>query len=82
MMKIKIEGIEITYKSVLDLNEKLRGFLLKTKKEREECETKFRGFQRRERALKKFLGEKEETTNASGVTRRNDSVLKLDGDLK
>ena len=56
MMKAKIEGLEIAYKTVLDLNEKVRELLLKTKKEREECEIKFRTLRKREKSLEKFLG--------------------------
>ena len=59
-MKIEIEGIEITYKSVLDLNEKVRTSLLETKKERTAIETKFRLLRKREKFLEKFLGTNKE----------------------
>ena len=56
MMKANIEGLEIAYKTVLDLNEKVRELLIKIKKEREECEAKFRSLRKREKSLEKFLG--------------------------
>ena len=64
-MKAKIEGLEIAYRSVVDLNAKVRELLLKTKKDREECETKYRDFRKREKSLERFLGVKEESTRIS-----------------
>ena len=56
MMKANIEGLEIAYKTVLDLNEKVRELLIKTRKGREECEIRFRTLRKREKSLEKFLG--------------------------
>ena len=61
MMRAKIESLEIAYKSVLDLNEKARNLLLKTKKEREDCEAKYKKLRRTEKALEKFLGANDES---------------------
>lgn len=60
-MRAKIEDLEIAYKSVADLNEKVRGLLLKTRKDREEYEAKFRMLRRTEKALEKFLGTDKES---------------------
>ena len=56
MMKMKIEGIEILYKNVSDLNAKVGEQLSLIHKRREKRENEVKGLRRTERAFKKFLG--------------------------
>jgi len=56
MQKIKIEGLDIKYKNVSDLHEKVKDTLVKVKTSREETEEKLNQLRKRERGLRKFLG--------------------------
>lgn len=61
MKKIDIEGIGISYKDVSDLNQKVKGVLLKIQRKREKLQAEFNVYRKKERGLKKFLGIKDET---------------------
>lgn len=55
-MKMKIEGIEIVYKNVSDLNAKVGERLALVRKRREKQENEVKGLRRTERSFMKFLG--------------------------
>jgi len=69
MMKIKIEGIELHYRNVSELNERLRNELTEVQLKRVQTATELRGLAKQERALKKFLGVHE--TDPKTETRRD-----------
>ena len=56
-----IEGINISYKDVSDLNQKVKAVLSKIQRRRESMQTEFSAIRKKERSLKKFLGIKEES---------------------
>lgn len=65
MKKIDIEGINIGYKDVSDLNRKVKEALSKIQRKRENLQTEFSAYRKKEKALKKFLGIKDETKEAT-----------------
>ena len=70
MMKIRIEGIDIPYKNVADLNAKARAHLDQLRLKREHAAAELRALTKKERALARFIGaagaaEKADTAPAS-----------------
>ena len=61
MKKIDIDGINITYKDVSDLNQKVKAVLSKIQRKRETLQAEFNANRKKERGLRKFLGIKEES---------------------
>lgn len=59
-MKIKIEGIDIHYKNVHELNERVRAHLTLTQDKRRVLEKELSALKKRERLLRKFVGGDEE----------------------
>ena len=56
MMKIKIEGLDIHYKNVADLDTKVHEQLTAVRLTKLQAAVELKGLIRRERALMKFLG--------------------------
>ena len=64
MMKTKIEGLEISYRNVGELHEKVKELLLEFKQTRKQIESEFKEVKKKEKALQKFLGIKEDIEEA------------------
>lgn len=59
MEKLEIEGVVIRYKSVLDLNQKVKRVLSRLTSQKERYLKEMKRLKKREKTLKKFLGYKE-----------------------
>ena len=56
MLKIEIEGIEVHYKNVSDLHERIQAHLDEVHAKRTKAAGELKALTRREKALRKFLG--------------------------